>query len=391
MNGWRSTAAGHAVKLVCSCVRNASALLDGRERLASTDPAPQAGDLVLMRCLESTGAYDRVEDETGAPVRLHRGDLIVATLGTRRSGTNLIGEIPSQPISVGDRLDLVAQGGLVAICVSVPAYYGTRALPMEVVGFPADAAGRVLNIADAPVVAIRDDRRPRLGKPVLFVCGTSAEVGKTTLVCSLNIVAKEDRPALRTAAIKACGTGRAKDYLNYRDANYDVVTDFVDAGMPSTYGVPARRFRAMLLTLIEYCEERADLVVVEVGGDFLEARAPEALAIMTEIDARCVMMVNDAMGAIEGLRQLQALGRQPLMIGTFKQNLQALADRLDVPVNRVINSNDTTALRRLLGELLGDGPAMSVALEYAGDGMVAPGVREAGTLALTGTHRQVAR
>ncbi|WBB78449.1 hypothetical protein O7606_19775 [Micromonospora sp. WMMD882] len=347
-NGWRSRAAGLPVKLINSCVRRAADLLDGREQLVSRNPTPRDGDLVVVRCLAGAGAYDHVEDETGMPVKLYQGDLFVATLGTRRSGTNLIGEVPTTPVAAGDRLDLVAQGGLAARCTAVPAYYGARALPLEVVGFPADAAGRVRNIDEAPVVPVRDSRRPRVDTPVLFVAGTSAEVGKTTLVCQLNIVARQHRPGLRTAAVKACGTGRAKDVLSYRAANYDVVTDFVDAGMPSTYGVDPDRFRAMLYTLVEHCAERVDLIVVEIGGDFLEARAPEALEIMAELDAACVMMVNDAMGALEGLRQLRALGRAPLMIGTYRQNLHALADRLAVPVEQVVNSTDADALRRLL-------------------------------------------
>lgn len=350
-NGWRSQVAGQPVKLVCSCVRSPGTLLSGSERLAVVNPTPRDGDLVIVRCLDSTGAYDHVEDETGAPVKVYRGDVLVAVLGTRRSGTNLIGEVPRGPLATGDRLDLVAQGGLVATCVSVPAYYGTRALPMEVVGFPADPAGRVRNIDHAPVIEVRTTRRPPCGTPLLFVCGTSAEVGKTTFACRFNIVSKQRDPGLRTAAIKACGTGRAKDRLNYRAANYDLVTDFVDAGMPSTYGVPPTSFRAMLHTLIEHCAQRVDLVVVEIGGDLLEARAPEALDIMAELDGRCVMMVNDAMGAMEGLRILGALGRPPLAIGTFKQNLRALADRLAVPAEHVITSNDDAALARIAGVL----------------------------------------
>ncbi|GAB3478839.1 hypothetical protein GCM10027521_13290 [Amycolatopsis cihanbeyliensis] len=343
--------AGVPVKLVSSCVRNGPALLDGKEELATVNPVPRDGDLVVVRCLDSTGAYDHVEDSTGAPVKLYRDDVLVVVLGTRRSGTNLIGELPAGPIATGCKLDLVAQGGLVAQCVAVPSYYGSHALPMEVVGFPA-VAGRPVNIADVPVVAVGDVSPDRSRKTVLFVCGTSAEVGKTTMVCALNIAVKRRLPKLRTAAIKACGTGRAKDCLHYRAANYDVVTDFVDAGMPSTYGVPPAGFRAMLHTLIGHCEERADLVVVEIGGDFLEARAPEALEIMAELDAACVMMVNDAMGAGEGLRQLGLLGKEPLAIGTFKQNRAALADRLGVPQARVVNSDDADVLVDLVAGLV---------------------------------------
>lgn len=352
MNGWRPTVAGEVVKLICSCVRNASALLDGHEKLVPVNSAPRDGDLVLVRCIDSTGAYDHVEDEQGTPVKLYQGDLMVATLGTRRSGTNLIGEVPDEPITAGDQLDLVAQGGLVATCIAVPAYYGSRALRTAVIGFPSNAGGRIVNIGDAPVVSSRDTGPRQVGKPVLFVCGTSAEVGKTTMVCSFNITAKQQHPTMRTAAIKACGTGRAKDCLNYLVSNYDVAVDFVDAGMASTYGVPVKQFRAMLYTLIHHCSERADLVVVEIGGDFLEARAPEALAIMAELDAHCVMMVNDAMGAIEGLRQLDSLGRKPLMIGSLKQNPRAPADRLGIAPDCVINSNDVAAHHRLLRVLM---------------------------------------
>jgi len=358
MNGQRWRVAGHAVKLVCSCVRNPARFLDGTEKLVLVNPAPRDGDLVLVRCMDSSGAYDHVEDTAGAPVKLYRGDVFLATLGTRRSGTNLMGEVPREPLHAGDRLDLVAQGGLIAACVAVPAYYGARALQVEVLGFAADV-GAVRNVAQAPEIPVARVQPPRLGKLIIFVAGTSAEVGKTTMVCALNVAAKARFPALRTAAIKACGTGRARDALHYLAANYDVATDFVDAGVVSTYGMPPEAFTIMLRTLIHHCEERADMIVVEIGGDFLEARAPEALAVMADMEAPNVMMVNDAMGALEGLRQLQQLGCGPARIGTFRQNPHALAARLGVSPDQVIDSKDSTAVDRLVGELLSGHTARS--------------------------------
>jgi hypothetical protein len=352
MNGWRSTVAGQPVKLVCSCVRNPGPLLDGDVWLAPTDPAPRDGDLVVVRCLDSTGAYDHVEDQAGAPVKLYRGDVFLAVLGTRRSGTNLIGEIPPDSLQAGSRLDLVAQGGLVARCMAVPAYYGSHALPVECVAFPAAPSGLVRNIADAPLVPVRHTRPPSTTRPLVFVCGSSAEVGKTTVVCGLNIAAKTRDPTVRTAAVKVCGTGRARDVLHYRAANYDVVTDFVDAGLPSTYRVPQRWFQSMVHTLVEYSADRADLVVVEIGGDLLEARAPEALEVMAELGGTCVLMVNDAMGALEGLRRLAALGLDPLLIGTLRQNPIALADRLGKPPDQITEPGDARALGRFVDQVL---------------------------------------
>lgn len=348
----------YPIKLTSSCVRAPDLLLPESMAWTGTLAEPRDGDLVLVRCLASTGAYNQIEDLGGMPVRVYAGDLVLLVLATRRSGTNLIGEVPAGPLRAGDRLDLVAQGGLAARCTAIPAYYGASALPLEIVAFPVDASDTVLNLDQAPLVP--HGMHAGLRKPTLFVCGTSAEVGKTTAVCNLNLVLKARWPTLRSAAIKACGTGRSKDGLNYRAANYDIVVDFVDAGLPTTYNVPELRFRNMLQSLLAHCHERADIVVVEMGGDFLEAQAPVAIEMMVRQHAHCIMMVNDAMGAMEGLRRLRSMGTAPLLIGTFKQNLHALAMRLGVPTEQVADSADAGALERVLkmvlepGSLCGD-------------------------------------
>lgn len=339
MTGGPVDVAGRPVTLVCSCVRDPAALLGPRTVLAPGADAVRDGDLVLVRALTGTGAYDHVEDQGGTPVRVHAGDEFVAVLGTRRSGTNLVGEVPAGPLGQGDRLDLVAQGGLVAVCTAVPRYYAP-ALPLEVVGFPTGPDGRVCNLGDAPVVPVGPPGPLRPGPPLLVVCGTSAEVGKTTLACTVTRAVAARRQGVRIALVKACGTGRARDLAAYREAGADTVTDFVDGGLVSTYGVGAERFRAVLAALVEHAAARADLVIVEIGGDFLDARAPEALALLSEAGAEVAMVVNDAMGALEGLRRLANLGRRPLAVATLRQNPAALAERLGQPAERVIHPAD---------------------------------------------------
>ncbi|HEX5493383.1 MAG TPA: hypothetical protein VFX70_02265 [Mycobacteriales bacterium] len=360
MNGADRRIGGQPVTLISSCVRNPSALLAEPVRLAPAVPAVRDGDLVLVRCLSEVGAYDHVEDERGAAVRLRRGQVILAVCATRRSGTNLFGEIPAGPVRAGDRLDLLAQGGLVATCTSVPRYYRHQAMPMEVVAFPTGPDGGGLNLADAPLVRPGGDGPVRSAAPLLVVCGTSAETGKTTLVCGVNEAARAHRPGLRTAAVKACGTGRAKDVLSYRDAGYDVVTDFVDAGLASTYRVPVWQFRAVLRALVAHCDARADLIVVEIGGDLLEARAPDALAALVEAGGQVLMMVNDAMGALEGLRRLRGLGVEPRLVGAFRQNPRALAERLELPVDRVWEPGAEEVLRPVLDQALDGSSARRV-------------------------------
>jgi hypothetical protein len=63
--------------------------------------------------------------------------------------------------------------------------------------------------------------------------------------------------------------------------------------------------------MLRYALAKAEIVVVEVGGDFLDARAPETLSYLVGRGARCGIVVNDAMGALEGMRRLRALGADP--------------------------------------------------------------------------------
>jgi hypothetical protein len=357
MNREAVTIGGHRIKAISSCVRAPRRLYRPGLRLVDACPRPREGDMVLCRAAGDTGAYDHVEDLGGAPVRIYERDVVLLVLGSRRSGTNLMGEVPEEELRAGERLHLVAQGGLAARCTSIPAYYAGSAMPFEIVGFVSDEGGNILNLADDPPIPVA----ARPGAPaesarLVLVVGTSAETGKTTAVCNLNIALKRRWPAARTAAIKACGTGRAKDRLSYAAANYDLVSDFVDCGYPSTYGMAEAAFRPMLLTLVGHAARSADLIVVEVGGDFLEGHAPAAIEIMTGLGAACIMMVSDAMGALEGLRRLTELGRRPTMIGTYRQNLHALALRLNLDPALVADTEDRAAMDRLAERLLDDEP-----------------------------------
>lgn len=336
-----------SIKVVSSCIRrpesfdlSAAALVDG-------NPSPKDGDLVLVRCLDSKGTYDSVDDWRGIGVRLYRGDVFVGVLGTRRSGTKLTGAVPQGKLKSGDRLDLIAIGGQVGQATSKARYSGAKALPLEVLGFFSGPQGKVANIADARILEPSTSLESFDGNCIFVVAGTSAEAGKTTFVCNFNIGLKKVNARLKTAAIKACGTGRPKDSIVHRGANYDVVVDFVDAGWPTTYAIDGESYQRLLSGMLRYAFARAEIVVVELGGDFLDACAPEALSYLVGMGARCGIVVNDAMGALEGMRRLRGLGANPFAVSCFQQNLVALAQRLGMPEDRVMDSKDDDAMEHL--------------------------------------------
>jgi molybdopterin-guanine dinucleotide biosynthesis protein len=253
--------------------------------------------------------------------------LFVAVLGNRFSGTNVYGVIPEEAMQTGSKLDLVAIGGIVARAIEVPGYYGNKTLSAEVVGFPIKLTGEKLNINSSGIPAQVGKIHPS-NFNCIVVCGTSAEVGKTTLTCSIGKQIKASHPDYRVGAIKACGTGRIKDLQSYQKAGFDVAVDYVDFGLSTTYGLPGAHFADILEQMANHVGKQTDVVMLEVGGDLYEANAPAVLNLGRELGAQFVLVVNDAMGAMEALRVLREQKTTPVCIASYKQNMHSLAERL---------------------------------------------------------------
>jgi len=299
------------------------------EQAIENNARPRAGDIVFARCLSSDGFETQIENEFGLMTRLYKGDVFVAVLADRKSGYAASAEMPKGPIARGDELGLIYRNGVAAIPICIPPYIGSYAMRLEVLGFARGKDGGIANLSDvAPIDPSEWDKRQPRERHIIFVAGTSSECGKTTFAANLNLSIKRQYPNLRTSAIKACGTGSNRDKQAMLNANYDCGVDFVDFGLATTYEIDPRRYNSVLAAMLNFSQAHSDLVVVEIGGDFLEANAPEALRLLASLGASCVLQVNDAMGAIEGLRRLRELGLSPLAVGCFRQNLASLRDRL---------------------------------------------------------------
>lgn len=327
------------VKAWSSCVRS-EATRCLHEPLIEHVQDPTAGLLVVVRSLSDNGVYNQLEDPTGRYVELYEGDLFVGVLGARCSGTNLVAELPSGPLAKGDILQLASVAGLVAHVVNAPGTLGLPPMAVAVEGFVRAADGNPAHIGPN----ISDEHTPLSLLPpkrVIVVSGSSAESGKTTLVCNLLRAMSSEYPHLRCSALKASGTGRLRDSLRHWDAGAAWIGDFVDVGLPTTYGVELLKYVQALTSLLWEASHHSDCIIVELGGDLIEASVPIALTELAVHNPLTFFCVNDALAATEGMRLIRKAGHKNVIIATRRQNTEALSRRLGV---NVLFNNDRSAL-----------------------------------------------
>jgi len=253
---------------------------------------------VVARVAE-LGAHEHLEDPHGRRMRLYPGDVLVGAYGNRYATDFYEGYLPTP----GDAVHLLTAGGLVGTVASA---HTSKEAPTElaVLGPLTDAAGRQLGTDD---VAVPEPipGRPELG--TIVVLGSSMNAGKTTATSA--IIRGLARAGLRVGAGKVTGSGSGKDHWAYVDAGASAVADFLDFGMPSTFGYPTERLVSTLFGIRDrLVEEAADVVVLEVADGVLQSETRALAAQLPEFADHVVLAVGDALGAVAGIDVLEALG-----------------------------------------------------------------------------------
>lgn len=96
----------------------------------------------------------------------------------------------------------------------------------------------------------------------IFVFGSSAEVGKTTFVCNLANALKQN---YSLSILKICGTGRLKDKMSYIRTEVSPIFDFVDFGLPTTYGICETEYTTVLEKMFNYVKNQSDMIICFFG------------------------------------------------------------------------------------------------------------------------------
>lgn len=100
--------------------------------------------------------------------------------------------------------------------------------------------------------------------PLIAVVGTCMDTGKTTTICQ--IVKYFKQKCLKIAYGKLTGVAFQGDLLKVKDFGADKVLSFVDGGLPSTCGNPARVTKVTLGLLKKLNQINPDLIIVEFGA-----------------------------------------------------------------------------------------------------------------------------
>lgn len=307
---------------------------------------PNSGDLGFFQVLDDKNGYASIEDNNGTLITLKKDDIFIGVFGNRMSGVNVFGELPKRKLAKLDTLDLLALGGLVGDCINGGNLQkNSKPTKLKFLGFAVNKNNnKVLNLSTFSKCTFLDTLKVSKIRSVYCVFGTSAEVGKTTLMNKIISILKTKNE--QVAAIKVCGTGRLKDKISYLNAKADVALDFVDYGVPTTYSIPRNKYQKILQQMINDCAKKCTSLVCEIGGDMIEANAPSVLELIRKRNYSLILIVNDAMGAIEGIRRIKAKGIEKFCLCSWRQNSFSLQKRLKL--KKVYNASDINDVKKMV-------------------------------------------
>ena len=187
------------------------------------------GDLVVAR-VERIGQHQRIERPDGRRALLFPGDEILVACGARYAPDQFEADCPT---GLGPA-NLVAAGGIAGLA-QVKHDNMKSATEITILGAVCNRRGEPMNLAD---YAVSTEAWP-VSVPVIAVCGTSMNAGKTHTVASL--ARGFAQSGQKVAAIKATGTGAGGDLWTFHDFGADHVRDFTDAGFATTYRIRSMR------------------------------------------------------------------------------------------------------------------------------------------------------
>lgn len=316
---------------------------------AATDLA--SGDLLLAR-VDKPGHHKSIERPDGRKALLQPGDEILIAAGARYAPDQFEAFAPT---TVGPA-HLVAAGGIGGIVVA--AHSAARA-PTEVtiIGAVCRRSGQRIRLADYAIGETPLARPP--GIPVIAVCGTAMNAGKTTTVASL--VRGFSLAGQRVAAIKVTGTGAGGDLWSFHDAGAHLVRDFTDVGFATTYREHLGQILAGGRRLVaEAVAGGADVILLEIADGLHQRETAEVMrsAELRGLISGVVFAASDAMGAEAGARWLQEAGHRVLAL-SGKMTAAPLAVReaefatgLPVLTKEALSTPETARLLSLTDESL---------------------------------------
>jgi len=271
-------------------VRNVS--FDGAKFLLTENIKPNPGDLVLAK-ITAIGQHQRIELCNGRRSWLYIGDEIIVCYGSRYAPDQFEAYIPETL----EPCHLVAAGGIASKSINRHSKM-KRATQIQPLGILADAQGERFNINNWAISPIAS-KKPR--PFTVAVLGTSMNAGKTTTAAG--IIYSLKKQGLKVAAAKVTGTGAGGDRWKMVDAGADIILDFTDAGLTSTFGVSTQQLESTFHCLMDnLCAIEPDVIVLEVADGLYQKETAALMAsdfFKASVD-EIVFAAGEALGAKKG-------------------------------------------------------------------------------------------
>ncbi len=281
-----------------------------------------------------------LEMPTGRMAEVAEGDIIIGALGNRHATLSATGKWSK--IDKSGKMDLLSAGGILGKMTSISSFEPTL--------IKLDYLGHVR--MDGTFKGMQDfvpkTKKIDFNTPVVLIVGTSMSAGKTT---AAKIVIRQLKQAgLKVAGAKLTGTGRYKDILGMYDAGADSITDFVDAGLPTSVVPKSEYIPALEYILSQVQSTNPDIAVIEIGASPLEPyNGDHAIHYIEKFIKFRILCASDPY-AVYGV--MKAFGSKPDLISGVATNTIGGVDLIDnlsdVPSLNLIYPRYHAQLRKML-------------------------------------------
>ncbi len=243
----------------------------------------QEGYCIVVEALESKAIYNQIECTDGEFRTIAKGDVFVGVLGERKALKGYSGQVP-RAARPGDTLHVLNLGGIIGNCVSDHPELGP-ALQVKVLGAAMVESENMWVHARLQDHALQEVETLIDSVPLIFICGTAMETGKTWAACEL--VQRLTRKGYRIAAAKATGAALMRDVRLIERHGAVATATFTDAGIVcSSSKVMTQYVKGLIQHLCETAQP--DAIVIELGDGIIGYYGVDELLQDKELQKFCV-------------------------------------------------------------------------------------------------------
>jgi len=262
---------------------------------------PKPGDVIYGQ-VTRIGQHSTLENASGRIHVIHNGTKGIFVFGNRYAPDYYEGFVPEEKCT---EVDLLARSGIIGK-IKTKNTLIKDPTKVKILGYALAAEGQVLNTKNHSLIKPRSLEKKTPRSPMILVCGTSMNSGKSMAAVSCCWVLSALGYNVR--ASKVTGTASLKDILHMNDAGASHYTDFTLLGYPSTYMLSIAELLHIFNSLdLKYANNPKNFWVVELADGIIQ-RETGMLLLSDEVRSRIhrfIFCANDAFGAIGGLKILQ--------------------------------------------------------------------------------------